>query len=82
MSCCIVKHFCDTCVDPVNPVRHLKFIILDRLNNVDNLSLEQIDDLLLEKEKFWIGVLVTQHKGMNGTHDWNRTRRNDKSISQ
>ena len=49
------------------------------LNNTDNLTTEQIDDLLLEKEKFWIGALVTQHSGMNCSHDWNRSRRSDKA---
>ena len=80
VSCRIVKHFCDTCVDPTNPVGHLQFIILDRLDNVEDLSPEKIDDLLLQKEIFWISDLITQHKGLNGTHDWNRIRRNDKYV--
>ena len=73
-SCCIVKHFLDCCKD----LKYLRFIILDKLNNIDNLSQSEIDALLLSKEKFWIGTLITQHKGMNGTHDWNRSKRFDK----
>ena len=53
---------------------------MDKLENVDDLSIGEIDELLLEKEKFWIGTLVTQHQGMNGTHDWNRVKRSDKKI--
>ena len=37
-----------------------------------------IEDLLLQKEKFWIGSLITQHKGLNSTHDWNRNKRIEK----
>ena len=73
-SCCIVKHFLDYCKD----LKYLGLIILDKLNNIDNLSQSEIDALLLSKEKFWIGTLITQHKGMNGTHDWNRSKRFDK----
>ena len=77
-SCRIVRHYTQVCVDNNNPFGHLRFVIIDKLNNTDGLNSDQIDDLLLIKEKFWIGSLVTQHQGMNGTHDWNRTRRNDK----
>ena len=69
-----MKHFVNNCVDPDDPCGHLIFQIIDGLDNVDGLSTEEIDDLLLAKEKFWIETLVTQHAGMNGTHDWNRTR--------
>ena len=27
---------------------------------------------------FWIGSLITQHKGLNSTHDWNRNKRIEK----
>ena len=77
-TCNIVKHFIDRCNDPTEPCKYIRFILVDMLENVDNLSIEKIDELLLEKEKFWIGTLVTVHKGMNGTHDWNRTKRTEK----
>ena len=80
-TCGIVKHFLEDCVDEDDPCGHLIFFIIDGLNNVDNLNSEQIDDLLLQKEKFWIGALLTQHSGMNTSHDWNRTRRNDRNPS-
>ena len=79
-TCNIVKHFIDKCNDPTEPCKYLKFILVDKLENVDDLSIGEIDELLLEKEKFWIGTLVTQHQGMNGTHDWNRVKRSDKKI--
>ena len=74
-TCGIVKHFINHCVDPDDPCGYLVFQIIDGLDNVDNLSTDEIDDLLLAKEKFWIGTLVTQHTGMNCSHDWNRSRR-------
>ena len=75
-TCKIVKHFIDDCA--IDPLHNIRFIIVDVVNNVDNLSLEELDKILLKKEKFWIGTLVSQHKGLNGTHDWNRTKRSDK----
>ena len=57
---------------------NLRFIIVDVVNNAELLTLEQTDALLLAKEKFWIGTLVTQHQGLNGTHDWNRSKRSDR----
>ena len=77
-TCGIVKHFLDECVDDGDPCGHLLFVIIDGLNNTDGLSTLEIDDLLLQKEKFWIGTLLTQHAGMNCSHDWNRSRRNEK----
>ena len=77
-TCGIVKHFIEDCVDQDDPCGNLIFFIIDGLNNTDGLSIEQIDDLLLQKEKFWIGTLVTMHKGMNLSHDWNRTTRNQR----
>ena len=78
-TCGIVRHFLENCVDEEDPTGNLVFYIVDGLNNTDNLNSEQIDDLLLQKEKFWIGALLTMHSGMNTSHDWNRTRRNDRN---
>ena len=80
-TCSIVKHFLEHCVDGEDPTGHLIFYIIDGLNNTDNLTSEQIDDLLLQKEKFWIGNLLTMHSGMNSSHDWNRSRRNERDPS-
>ena len=77
-SCKIVEHFLDTSKHGDNPLRYLKFYIIDGLNNVESLSTGDVDDLLLRKEKLWIGMLLTQHKGMNASHDWKRKTRNDK----
>ena len=77
-TCGIVKHFIHQCPSNENPGDNLVFVILDSLNNISGLSDNQIEDLLLQKEKFWIGTLCTMHKGMNQTHDWNRTVRSEK----
>ena len=77
-TCAIVKHFINDCVNTEDPCGYLVFQIIDGLNDVDNFTTEQIDELLLSKEKFWIGTLVTQHAGLNCSHDWNRAKRSDK----
>ena len=72
-SCKIVRHF----IEEYKVASNLRFINFDVLNNVDHFSSDEIEVLLLQKEKkqFWIGTLVIQHKGLNGTHDWKRTKR-------
>ena len=75
----IVKHFINDCPD--KSLCNIKFILVDVVNNVQDLTQKEIDDLLLKKEKFWIGTLVTQHKGLNGTHDWIRNNRCDREPS-
>ena len=74
-SCSIVNHFIDFCSDKDDPSRNIRFIIIDQLNNANSLFPDDIDDLLLQKERFWILTLVTIHKGLNSTHDWNIKRR-------
>ena len=73
-TCRIVRHF----IEEHKGYENLRFVLLDCVDNVGGLSTEEIDALLLEKEKFWIGTLVTQHKGLNSTHDWVREKRNDR----
>ena len=75
-TCHIVKHFINDCPD--KSLCNIKFILVDVVNNVQDLTQKEIDDLLLKKEKFWIGTLVMQHKGLNGTHDWIRNNRCDR----
>ena len=74
--CRIARHFLEDCIDET--FSNLKFIIVDVVNNTDSLTKHDIDSLLLQKEKFWIGTLVTQHKGLNGSHDWNCKKRTDR----
>ena len=74
-SCSIVNHFIDVCSDTDDHSRNIKFIIVDQLNSTNSLSPDEIDDILLQKERFWISALVTIHKRLNSTHDWNRKRR-------
>ena len=78
-SCSIVNHFIDVCSDTDDPSRYIRFITIDQLNNKNSLSPNDIDDLLLQKERFWISTLVTIHKGLNSTHDWNRKRRTERA---
>ena len=74
-SCRIVKHFIDECCgQPLN----IRFHIIDMIDNVEGMSTELIDELLLMKEQFWIGTLLTQYHGLNSTHDWQRKKRNDR----
>ena len=46
---------------------HIKLVYA--LNNVKNLNSDEIDILFLHKEKFWKENLVTQHLGLDGTHN-------------
>ena len=75
-TCRIVRHFIEDCPD--DSLCNFGFIIVDVVNNTNDLSKTQIDTILLQKEKFWIGTLLTQHKGLNGKHDWNRSKRTDR----
>ena len=77
-SCSIVNHFIDVCSDTDDLSRNIRFIIIDQLNNTNSLSPDDIDDLLLQKERFWVSTLVTIHKGLNSTHEWNRKRRTER----
>ena len=55
-SCGIVNHFIDVCSDTDDPTRNIRFIIIDQLNNTNSLSPDEIDNLLLQKERFWIST--------------------------
>ena len=70
-SCKIVRHFIEEC----KGVSNLRFIIVDILKNINHFSSDEIEELLLQKEQFWIGTLVTQYKGLNGAQDWRRPKR-------
>ena len=74
-SCRIVKHFINECCG--HPLK-IRFHIIDSVNNAEGLSTDQIDNLLLQKEQYWIGTLLTQYDGLNSTHDWQRKKRNDR----
>ena len=78
-SCKRVKNYIEKCNDSVALFNYLRFVILDVLTNAESLSKDDVEDLLLKKEKFWCGTLVTKHKGLNGSHDWNRVKRTGKS---
>ena len=78
LTCRIVKHFIEDCPNEENPITNLRFHIIDTVDNTSGYSLEKVDELLLEKEKRWIRNLVTVHKGMNSTHDLNRTKRTER----
>ena len=70
-SCNIATHFIDECCDEIFSIRWLAFVIIDMVNNPSGLTRNQREELLLGKEKFWFGNVVTQHQGLNSNHDWN-----------
>ena len=76
-SCSISKHFNTICKSRPDSSAFLSFQIIDCLDNIDELTPKDIDDLLLKKEKHWISTLVTMHRGLNSSHDWNRKNRRD-----
>ena len=53
-SCSIVNHFIGVCSDTDDPSGNIRSIIIDQLNNTNSLSSDEIDDLLLQKERFRI----------------------------
>ena len=73
LTCRIARRFIENCSD--NGFKNLRFTIVDCFNNVDGLTDDEIDDLLLKTEKFWIRTLVMQRHGLNSKHDLNRTKR-------
>ena len=77
-SCSFVNHLIDVSSDTDDPSRNIRFVIINQLNHTKNLSSHDIDDLLLQKERFWISTFVIIHKGLNSTHDWNRKRRTER----
>ena len=79
-TCRIVKHFIDDCNDRYLRFKKLDFLIINVLNNVDDLSENDIESLLLQNKNFWIGTLATQHKGLNGSHDWSRHHRTHRDM--
>ena len=74
-TCSITKHFNEICPCPSKPTTYMSVQLIDFVDNCAHLSSEQINDILLNKEKFWVGMLVTMHKGMNSSHDWLRKNR-------
>ena len=72
LACRTEKHFIENCNN--NGFNNLRFTIVDCLYNEEGLTDDEIDDLFLKKEKFWIRTLVTQHHGLNSKHDLKRKK--------
>ena len=51
-------------------LKYLEFVIIEVVNYTSGLTRNQIENLLLEKKKNWIGTIVTQQQGLNSTHEW------------
>ena len=47
----------EKCNDPIDLFKYLQFTILDVLTNTESLSIDDIEDFLLEKEIFSYGTL-------------------------
>ena len=73
LICTIVRYFIEISND--NRFNNLRFNIVHCLNNVYGLTDDEMDDLLLKKENFWIGTLVTKNHVLNSKHDLNRKKR-------
>ena len=58
-----MRHFIENCND--NGFSNFRLSIIDCLTNVEGLTDDEIDDLLL----FCISAVVTQHHGLNSKHD-------------
>ena len=74
-SCCITEHWNHVCRDPKSPVAFMKFQLIDCVDNTQQLTKEQINNTLLDKERLWMSTLQTIHHGLNSKHDWNRVYR-------
>ena len=59
------NHLIDECYDNENHTKYMQFVLVDSSNNTDNSNTEKVHKLLITKETFSIGSLVTQHKGLN-----------------
>ena len=59
----------DECNDPHAPFKYPSFLVNDVLTNVEHLSENHTEGLPFQTENFWIGYLVTHHKGLDGSHD-------------
>ena len=73
-GCGISIHWNHVCRQDDNPVAYMNFQLIDCVDNTEAMDDKQIRSLLKEKERFWIGTLVSIHKGMNNTNDWNEGR--------
>lgn len=74
-SCKIVEHFINACSDREMPFKYLAFVIFDVVNNTSGLTQNDIEDLLLEKEKCRNSTLVTEYQRLISTNDWNCSKR-------
>ena len=54
-----MKNSIDSSTDTINPSKYLKFISIDSVTNTQNRTKKEIYDLLLGKENFWIGTLIS-----------------------
>ena len=63
-SCKIVKHFINECSDREMPFKYLAFVILDVVKNRSGLTRNEIENMLLEKEKYRNSPLS------HNTKDW------------
>ena len=55
-ACSIVNRFIDVCSGRDDPSGNTRFIIINQLSNTNSLSPDDIDNLLLQKERFCIST--------------------------
>ena len=81
-GCGISIHWNHVCRDATNHLAYMNFQLIDCVDNTDTLEDVKIRSLLEEKERFWIGTLVSMQKGMNNTNDWNKGRKTWSEAAQ
>ena len=62
-----------------------EFIIIDslqsiKLHRVPEITYQQLDEKLNQKERFWIGQTNAHVVGLNSTSDWNNSKRNRRNY--
>ena len=72
--CGSARHFNSKCYHDTNPFQYLKVRLIEQ---VESNSLENIEDVLWDREKYWQSQLFTITKGMNSILDLYSSKRKD-----
>ena len=81
-GCGVSIHWNHVCRQDNNPVAYMNFQLIDCVDNTDAMDDTKIRSILEDKERFWIGTLVTMQKGMNNSNDWNKGRKTWSAAAQ
>ena len=81
-GCGVSIHWNRVCRQDSNPVAYMSFQLIDCVDNTGDMDDTKIQSILDDKERFWIGTLVTMQKGMNNSNDWNKGRKTWSAAAQ